>query len=142
MTGHAVAMVAAALLLAAPAGASGRAPFGEIWAYPALFGQALEPLAPLAGRVARDNLCPDLAPGEDQLLHTYAFEARFAARGASNRRWDVTDLRLLNPSGCDSLDAEVTRLLRPAVASFAEPREDMDGNGWYRLPRIQLKVTD
>lgn len=131
-----------ALLLAAPAAATVRRAMGELWAYPELFQQALAPLADLAGRVVREGSCPGLVPGADGLLHAYAFEARFRMRGMSNRRHEVTELRTLNPSGCAWLDAEMVRFMTGAIPEFAEPRADSDGNGWYRIPRILLRVSD
>jgi hypothetical protein len=143
MTGPMVARGAAlALLFAAPAVATVKRVMGELWAYPQLFQQALSPLADLAGRVVREGSCPNLSPGADGVIHSYEFEAKFRARGTSNRRYEVTELRTLNPTGCAWLDAEMTRFMTAAIPEFAEPRTDVDGNGWYRIPRIMLRVSD
>ncbi len=143
MTGRFPALAAAVVVLvAAQAAATEKRVMGELWAYPQLFQQSLSPLAELAGRVTREGLCPGLSAGADGLLHSYAFEARFRARGVSNRRYEVTELRTLNPSGCAWLDAEMTRFMTAAIPEFAEPRTDTDGNGWYRIPRIMLRVGD
>ncbi len=115
---------------------------GELWVWPELFGQALAPLAGIGARAVREGLCPGLAPGPDGVLHSYALEARFRVRGVSNRRVEVTELRVVNPSGCAPLDAEVSRFMAGAIPEFAEPRADSDGDGWFRIPRIMLRVTD
>ncbi len=129
-------------LVSGPALASGRAPLGEVWVYPAMFEQALAPLRPLSGKVVREGLCPNLAPDADNILHSFSFDAQMTSRGAQNKRWTVTALKLLNPSGCAFLDAEVERMMRDAIPRFAEPRVDTDGNGWTRIPRIQIRVVD
>lgn len=135
-------LTAAVVALAGPAGATVKRAMGELWAYPDLFQQELAPLADLAGRATREGRCPGLAPDADGLLHVYEFEARFRTRGTSNRRTEVTELRTLNPTGCAWLDQEMTRFMTAAIPEFSEPRTDSDGNGWYRIPRIMLRVSD
>lgn len=137
-------MVAAALLCvsALPALASDRVASNEVYVYPAKFQQALTPLAPLSSRVARENLCPGLAIGDDGIIHNFDIDVKMKGKGVENRRYVVTDLRLANPSGCAALDTEMARMMRNAVAGFAEPNRDRDGDGWMRLPRIQLRVVD
>lgn len=128
--------------LAAPLSASDRVASNEVYVYPALFEQALKPLAPLSTRVARDNLCPDLVVGADGVIHNFDIDVKMQGKGVANRRYVVTDLRLANPSGCAALDQEMARMLRTAVAGFAEPNRDKDGDGWLRLPRIRLQLVD
>ncbi len=121
---------------------SGRAAVGETWVWPSVFEQALAPLAPLASRAVRDGLCPGLVPGENGFLHRYVFEAKFRKKGVENERWLVRDLRLTNPSSCPALDEQVSARMREAIPEFAWPREDSDGNGWTRIPAIELRATD
>lgn len=135
-------LLIAALLSGGAAVAQGRAALGEVWVYPVMFQQALTPLAPLSGRVARENLCPTLPIGADKVIYTYSVDVKMKSRGVEEKRWEVTDLRLVNPSGCQVLDAEFAQLMRDAIPQFAEPRKDLDGNGWTRIPKIQLKVVD
>ncbi len=125
-----------------PVTGSGKAALGEVWVWPVMFQQALAPLAPLSGRVVREGLCPDIRVGDDRVLYKYDVEAKFRSRGVENKRWEVRDLRIVNPSGCAAMDAEVATLMRQAVPQFAEPREDSDKNGWTRIPRIELRVVD
>jgi hypothetical protein len=134
--------VAAAALLSTSAVGSGRAIMGEVWVWPVLFQQSLAPLAAVANDVTRDGSCPDLVIGADRVIHRYQFEAQMKRRGGQNVRFEVTDLRITNPSGCDSLDARVRDVLRQAVPTFAEPRRDEDGNGWLRLPQIELRAAE
>ncbi len=114
----------------------------EVRVSPALFEQALMPLAPLSSKVARENLCPDLNIGNDGLIHNFDIDVKMQRKGVSNRRYVVTELRLVNPSGCAALDHEISRMMRTAAAGFAEPNRDQDGDGWLRLPRIQLRIGD
>lgn len=135
--------MALSIFLAGPAAADTvKRVMGELWAYPQTFAQSLSPLADLAGRVVREGSCPGLAPDAEGVLHGYQFEAKFRARGVSNRRYQVTELRTLNPSGCAWLDTEMARFMTAAIPEFAEPRADADGNGWYRIPKIMLRVID
>ena len=145
----AMAALAMAMLATASAGLaqngdlySGKRRLGEVWVYPAMFEQALAPLAPLAARAIKGGLCPGFQLGPDNLVHEYAFEAKLKAKGrALERRWEVEDLRILNASACPALDKEVTARMREAIPAFAEPREDSDGNGWIKIPRIALRLT-
>jgi hypothetical protein len=121
---------------------SGRSQLGEVWVYPMMFQQALAPLAPLSAKAMREGLCPGMIPGKDDIIHAYEFDARFKMRGVENRRYEVTELRLVNPSSCPALDEKVTQLMRQAIPQFAEPRKDLDKNGWTRIPRIELRMTD
>lgn len=131
-------------LAALPAHAvgSGMAPMGEVWVWPSMFEQALAPLAPLSGKVARDGLCPGLSIGEDRVVHKYDIEAKFRARGIENRRYEITDIRVVNPSGCEALDREVLAQMRQSIPQFAQPRVDSDKNGWTKIPRIEIRLTD
>jgi hypothetical protein len=121
---------------------SGRAALGETWVYPMKFEQALAPLAPLSGKAVREGLCPGLVADKDDVIHNYDFEARFKQRGVENRRWEVTELKLANPSSCAALDEQVATRMKAAIPEFAEPRVDADKNGWTKIPRIQLKMTE
>lgn len=122
---------------------SGRAKLGEVWVYPSMFEQALSPLAPLTGRATKGGLCPGMTLGPDKVIHSYNIDVKMKAKGNSlNRRWEVSDLKLVNPSSCEALDVEVAALMKQAIPQFAEPREDLDGNGWTRIPPIQLKVAE
>lgn len=122
---------------------SGRAKLGEVWVYPSMFEQELKPLAPLTKRVTSGELCPGFQLGPNKLIHAYDIDAKMKAKGNSlNRRWEVTDLKVVNPSSCEALDVEVLALMKAAIPKFAEPREDTDGNGWTRLPRIELSAVD
>jgi hypothetical protein len=135
------------LLAATSAGAynvfSGRTQVGETWVYPIMFQQALAPLAPMARAALKAGRCPGLAAEAGGLVHSYDFDTRLKRRGSGEfARWEVAELKLLNPSACPALDAEVTDFLRTAVPQFAEPWKDKDGNGWTRLPRIEIRLTD
>ncbi len=136
----------AILLLSASAAlaqGSGRAALGEVWVYPVMFEQALRPLAPLSSRVMRENLCPNLKPDDKGLLYKYSLDAKMTSKGfKGSERLEVTDLKILNPSGCDQLDHEFLRQMKSAIPSFAEPRRDLDKNGWIRIPDIQLNVVE
>ena len=122
---------------------SGRKALGEVWVYPSMFEQALTPLAPLTERATKGGLCPGIRPGPDHVIHSYDIDVKMKAKGNSlNRRWEVQELKLVNPSGCEALDAEVAALMKQAIPQFAEPRKDLDGNGWTRIPRIQLQQVD
>lgn len=137
-------MAVAAILAATPAAAdfSGRGKLGEVWVYPSMFQQALSPLAPLAEQAVKGGQCPGLVPGADKVVHRYDFDAKFKTRGmGENKRWEIAELKLLNPSGCAILDDEVTRRMRSAIPGFAEPFRDLDDNGWTRIPRIELRLT-
>lgn len=137
-----------ATLLAAPAFAadrpipSGQAAVGETWVWPSVFQQALAPLAPLSTKAVRDGLCPNLVLGEGGLIHRYSYEAKFAKKGVENKRWVVTDLRLLNPSACPALDEKVTMRMREVIPEFAWPREDTDKNGWIKIPSVEIRAQD
>jgi hypothetical protein len=139
-------LLAAALALALPVSAkvtSGRVAMGEVWILPSMFNQALAPLAPLPRRAVTEGMCPGLALDADKVLHNYDFDAKMKTRGTGeNKRWEVVELKNLTPSGCVALDSEVERLMRTAIPQFAEPRQDLDDNGWTRIPRIKLQVTD
>lgn len=137
-------LVGVALLAAGSAGAqnAGRAALGEVWVYPVMFEQALRPLAPLPGRMMRENLCPGLKPDDKGLLHKYEVDVKMRTRGYQAERWEVEDLKILNPSGCAPMDDEFARFMRTAVPEFAEPRKDLDKNGWTRIPDIQLRIVD
>ncbi len=140
-----LAAAASALLpAAAPAKVtSGRVALGEVWVLPSMFNQALAPLAPLPRRAVSDGMCPGLTLDADKVLHNYDFDAKLKTRGTGeNKRWEVVELKNLTPSGCVALDSEVERLMRTAIPQFAEPRADLDDNGWTRIPRIKLQVTD
>ncbi len=122
---------------------SGRAKLGEVWVYPSMFEQALTPLAPLTERAVKGGLCPGIVLGPNNVIHSYDIDAKLKAKGNSvNRRWEVSELKIVNPSSCEALDVEVAALMKEAIPQFAEPREDLDGNGWTRIPRIQLKLAD
>lgn len=148
------AMVIGAIAVLALAGAtaavaaeskiySGRTKLGEVWVYPSMFEQALTPLAPLTERATKGGLCPGMQLGPNKVIHNYDIDAKLKSRGNSmNRRWEVEELKIVNPSSCEALDVEVAALMKQAIPQFAEPREDLDGNGWTRIPRIQLKVVD
>jgi opacity protein-like surface antigen len=142
----ALATSAAAVASAAQTGGvvySGRKPLGEAWVYPIMFQQTLSPLAPLARDVVKGGQCPGLAVGADQVLHNYDFDAKMKTRGTGeNKRWVVDELKLVNPSACPALDTQVTAMMRTAIPTFAEPYKDLDGNGWTRIPRVQIKLTD
>lgn len=143
----AVALVA--LLGTAPAAAdsskiySGRTKLGEVWVYPSMFEQALTPLAPLTQRAVKGGLCPGIELGPNNVIHSYDIDTKLKSRGNStNRRWEVEELKIVNPSSCEALDVEVAALMKQAIPQFVEPRVDLDGNGWTRIPRIQLKLVD
>ena len=69
------------------------------------------------------------------------FDAQMKTRGAGeNKRWEVAELKLLTPSGCEALDAQVTAYMRDAIPKFAEPWKDLDKNGWTRIPAVQVKL--
>jgi hypothetical protein len=117
-----------------------RVPSGEVFVYPAEMQAALLPLRDAAREAVRTGRCPGLRVLPDGTLHEYAAEARF---GVQNRRTGVQkvmEVRLTDPSGCEPLDAEIARLLGPAVQRFAEPREMQVG--WVRLPRVRVTVGD
>ena len=139
------ALALAIILMASPAAAegSGRGKLGETWVWPITFQQALSPLAPLAREAVDSGECPALKVGAGNVVHTYEFDAKMKARGAGdNRRWVVEELKLVNPSACEALDTKVAALMRDAIPQFAEPYKDLDGNGYTRIPRIQVKLTD
>jgi hypothetical protein len=140
------ACLAVAILAAAtPAAAefSGRGRLGETWVWPVTFQQALAPLAPLARDAVTSGQCPGLKVGEGNVVHTYEFDAKMKTRGSGeNKRWVVEELKLVNPSACEALDTQVADLMRDAIPRFAEPWKDLDGNGYTRIPRIQLKLTN
>jgi hypothetical protein len=122
---------------------SGRTKLGEVWVYPSMFEQALTPLAPLTQRAVKGGLCPGIELGPNNIIHNYDIDAKMKSRGSStNRRWVVEELKIVNPSSCEALDVEVAALMKEAIPQFAEPRVDLDGNGWTRMPRIQLKLVD
>ncbi len=122
---------------------SGRKPLGEVWVYPAMFQQSLSPLAPMARAAVGSGKCPDLKVGTGDVVHNYDFDARMKTRGTGeNKRWEVAELKLVNPSPCPALDAEVTAMMRTTIPSFAEPYKDLDKDGWTRIPRVQIKLTD
>lgn len=121
---------------------SGRAAVGETWVWPSVFQQALAPLAPLATKAVRDGLCPGLTVGANGFIHRYMFEAKFRKKGVENERWTVSDLRLTNPSACPALDEQVSARMRDAIPEFAWPRQDIDGNGWIRIPAIEIHATN
>ena len=127
---------------AAPSARTGKAAVGEVWAYPVMFEQALRPLAPLSGRVVRENLCPNLPARDDGLLYKYSVDAKMKSRGFEEERWEVVDLKILNPSGCEAMDSEFARQMWAAIPQFAEPRQDTDKNGWTRIPDIELRVVE
>jgi len=114
----------------------------EVWLYTDAMATALQPLAPLAGRVVREGLCPALPVASNGVVWVYQAEARFAERRKRDRAWAVEEVRFANPSGCEALDGEVRRLLIASLPQFMEPRADADSNGWYRIPKIQLRVDD
>lgn len=139
------ALTLAVLLAATSAAAAngGRGKLGETWVYPVTFQQALSPLAPLARQAVASGQCPDLKVGEGSVVHNYDFDAKMVARGmGENRRWEVDELKLLNPSACEPLDAQVASVMREAIPLFAEPYKDLDGNGYTRIPRVQLRLTE
>ena len=139
------ALAIALLVVAAPAAAEGggRGLLGETWVWPVTFQQALSPLAPLARQAVTSGQCPNLKVGEGDVVHNYDFDAKLQARGmGENRRWEVKELKLLNPSACAPLDAEVASVMREAIPLFAEPYKDLDGNGYTRIPRVQLRLTN
>ena len=87
----------------------------------------------------------DMTPEVEKALKNLqdAIDAKLKAKGSSvNRRWVVEELKIVNPSSCEALDVEVAAMMKDASPQFAEPREDLDGNGWTRIPRIQLKLVD
>jgi hypothetical protein len=139
--------VACAVAVATPALGynlfSGRKQLGETWVYPIMFQQALAPLAPMARDALKAGRCPGMQVAPGGVVHSYDFDARLKRRGTGEfERWEVTELKLLNPSACPALDEDVTALLRTTVPQFAEPWKDKDGNGLTRLPRIQIRLTD
>jgi hypothetical protein len=139
------ALTLAILLAATSASAAngGRGKLGETWVYPVTFQQALAPLAPLAREAVTSGQCPNLKVGEGNVVHNYDFDAKLKTRGmGENKRWEVEELKLVNPSGCESLDAKVASLMRDAIPLFAEPYKDLDGNGYTRIPRVQLRLTN
>jgi hypothetical protein len=122
---------------------SGRKPLGEAFVYPIMFQQTLSPLAPLARDLVKGGKCPELQVAADRIVHSYDFDARMKTRGTGeNKRWVVDELKLVNPSACPALDEQVTAMMRTAIPTFAEPYKDLDGNGWTRIPRVQIKLTD
>lgn len=139
---YAAALSVAVLDQAPLSATTDREPAAEVWVSPSMFQQSLAPLAALSGRVARENLCPEIVIGEDRVVHRYQMEAKFRSRGVENQRWEITDIRLLNPSRCPTLDREVTAHLRTAIAEFAQPRKDTDKNGWFLIPGIELRLVD
>jgi hypothetical protein len=134
-------ILTAALLATAVSQIDVRRPLAEVWVWHELFAQMVGPLAEVPGRLMAEGKCPGLKPDADNAIHTYTIDVKMKSRGVTNRTWTVTDLRIDNPSPCEALDAEVTRYLKEAIPSFAEPRKDENGDGWTRLPRIQLKVV-
>lgn len=102
--------------------------------------KALQPLAPLAGKVVREGLCPQLVAGTNGTLYAYQPEVKFSVKRRSDQSWNVDDVRFANPSGCAALDDETRLILLEALPKFIEPRIDADGNGWLRTPRIQLSL--
>ena len=140
-----LAIVAAASAAQAASGQiySGRTKLGEVWVYPSRVEPALTPLAPLTTRAVKGGLCPGIELGPNNVIHAYDIDAKLKAKGSSvNRRWVVEELKIVNPSSCEALDVEVAAMMKDAIPQFAEPREDLDGNGWTRIPRIQLKLVD
>jgi hypothetical protein len=140
------ALTLAILLAATSATAtdfSGRGRLGETWVWPVTFQQALAPLAPLAREAVTSGQCPNLKVGEGNVVHSYDFDAKMKTRGSGeNKRWEVAELKLLNPSSCEQLDAQVAALMRDAIPKFAEPYKDLDKNGYTRIPRVQLRLTN
>ncbi|TPE60531.1 hypothetical protein FJQ54_11055 [Sandaracinobacter neustonicus] len=133
-----VALVAAIPAAAAVSGNQGR--LGETWVWPAMFEQTLAPLAPMAQNAIRSGQCPTLA-GKAGVAHTFEYDAKMKTRGTGeNKRWEVAELKLLTPSGCDVLDAQVTSYMQTAIPKFAEPWRDLDKNGWTRIPPVQVKL--
>lgn len=136
------------LLLAAPAAAQApgdallgpRRASAEVWLYTDAMSAALQPLAPLAGKITREGSCPQLVVSETGALYVYQVEAKFSVKRRRDNSWKVDDVRFVNPSGCEALDAQAKLLLAEALPKFIEPRIDADGNGWLRVPRIQLAL--
>jgi hypothetical protein len=142
-------LLVAALAMAGTAAAqsanafSGRGKLGEVWVYPVMFQQSLAPLVPLARDAVKSGKCPDLKVGADRVVHNYDFDVRMKTRGSGeNKRWEVGEMKLVNPSACPALDTQVAEMLRTAIPGFAEPYRDLDKNGWTRIPRVQIKLTD
>ena len=85
--------------------------------------------------------CPTLEGPAGKMSHKLEFDAQMKTRGAGeNKRWEVAELKLLTPSGCEALDAQVTAYMRDAIPKFAEPWKDLDKNGWTRIPAVQVKL--
>ena len=113
---------------------------GETLLWGAMFQQALAPLAPLAQNAIRSGQCPTLE-GKTSISHKFEFDAKMKTRGAGlNKRWEVTELKLLTPTGCEILDEQVTAYMKDAIPKFAEPWRDLDKNGWTRMPTVQVKL--
>ncbi len=122
---------------------SGRKMLGEVWVFPTMFEQALAPLAPLTERAVKGGLCPGIKLGPDNLIHAYQIDTKLVAKGrGTNRRWEVGDLKIVNPSSCEALDVEVASVMREAIPQFVEPGKDLDGNGWYRIPGFELRSVN
>jgi hypothetical protein len=140
LAGAALAL-AGAIPAAAVNGNQGR--LGETWVWPAMFEQTLAPLAPMAQNAIRSGSCPGLQGASGKVSHKFEFDARMKTRGAGeNKRWEVAELKLLTPSGCEVLDAQVSSYMRDAIPKFAEPWRDLDKNGWTRIPAVQVKLED
>ena len=133
-----IAIAAAVPAAAAVSGNQGR--LGETWVWPAMFEQALAPLAPMAQNAIRSGQCPTLA-NQAGVSHKFEFDAKMKTRGTGeNKRWEVSELNLLTPSGCEALDSQVTAYMKDAIPKFAEPWRDLDKNGWTRIPAVQVKL--
>ena len=133
-----IAIAAAVPAAAAVSGNQGR--LGETWVWPVMFEQTLAPLAPMAQNAIRSGQCPTLA-NQTGVSHKFEFDAKMKTRGTGeNKRWEVSELNLLTPSGCEALDAQVTAYMKDAIPKFAEPWRDLDKNGWTRIPAVQVKL--
>ncbi len=140
-----IALAGAAIALAAagPAAAvnGNQGRLGETWVWPAMFEQTLAPLAPMAQNAIKSGQCPTLEGTSGKMAHKFEFDAQMKTRGTGeNKRWEVAELKLLTPSGCEALDEQVTAYMRDAIPKFAEPWKDLDKNGWTRIPAVQVKL--
>ena len=132
--------IAAAVPAAAIDSSKGQGRLGETWVLPAVFQQVLAPLAPMAQNAIRSGQCPTLA-GQAGVSRKFEFDARMKTVGSGdNKRWEVSELNLLTPSGCELLDSQVTAYMKDAIPKFAEPWRDLDKNGWTRIPAVQVKL--
>jgi hypothetical protein len=129
-------------VMAAPVGAATiRKAMAETWLWPELVPVALDPIGRMVPRLIADGTCPDLQVAADGRVHVYQVDVRMKKAGRTSERWWVEDLRINNPSSCAALDQQVADRLKAEAPVFVEPRIDANGDGWTRLPGIDLRVT-